>query len=213
MYTKMYLILKNNGYYYLIWTLKSPDNIVDLQADDFHDKSAGLQNARLGTSYIFIILHVYWLLSTHGNSVTKQHSKIPLWCLKVGWGFQKEVSSNSPKTSLFGLKKRKEKKQNTIQHVNHVVFHLHMLFQLKVRLRTFTYFVRKTEMALSLRSCQRARRKARPARCSSGGHQYLPCCLESIRSNTTWRQLHSPSRNSYKFKTRMSLMKLQQWEK
>lgn len=59
MYTKMYLILKNNGYYYLIWTLKSPDNIVDLQADDFHDKSAGLQNARLGTSYIFIILHVY----------------------------------------------------------------------------------------------------------------------------------------------------------
>lgn len=109
--------------------------------------------------------------------------------------------------------KKKKRKKNTIQHVNHVVFHLHVLFQLKVRLRTFTYFVRKTEMALSLRSCQRARRKARPARCSSGGHQYLPCCLESIRSNTTWRQLHSPSRNSYKFKTRMSLMKLQQWEK
>lgn len=55
-------------------------------------------------------------------------------------------------------------------------------------------------MALSLRSCQRARRKDRAARWSSGGHQYFPCCLESIRSNTTWRQLHSPSRNSYRLK-------------
>lgn len=30
---------------YVVW--KIPDNIVDLQADDFHDKSASFQDTRL----------------------------------------------------------------------------------------------------------------------------------------------------------------------
>lgn len=59
-----------------------------------------------------------------------------------------------------------------------------------------THLVLSTEMALSRRSCHRAWRKATAARWSSGGHQYFPCCRESMRSSTTCRQLHSPSRNS-----------------
>lgn len=59
-----------------------------------------------------------------------------------------------------------------------------------------THFVLRTSMALSRRSCHKACRKAMAARCRRGGHQYLSCCLESISSKTTWRQLHSPRLNS-----------------
>ena len=99
----------------------------------------------------------------------------------------------------FSVEKSMQQFIHRTQSIIQTFTKFHILFPQQSEIK-YAYFLRKTEMALSLRSCQRARRKARAARWSSGGHQYFPCCLESIRSNTTWRQLHSPSRNSYRLK-------------
>lgn len=59
-----------------MWTVNLPDNIVNLQANNFHDKRTGLQDTGLRTNDNSEL--VKWKLQLK----IKINESIPLWCLK-----------------------------------------------------------------------------------------------------------------------------------
>lgn len=61
-----------------MWTVNLPDNIVNLQANNFHDKCTGLQDTRLRTNDNSGLIDLFGKVELK----IKINESTPLWCLK-----------------------------------------------------------------------------------------------------------------------------------